>query len=91
MPKNNRGRVISALARAKDKVTDKVGGAIAKYSYSGFKTAVQSSKADREYKMYKMVNDSKGKPDAGNESDPLFRGRTMMKHAQAQALKNAQK
>lgn len=89
--KNNRGQIISALARAKDKVTDKVGGAIAKYSYSGFKTAVAQSNADRQYKAYKMVNDSKGKPDAGNESDPLFRARVSMKHAQAEALKKAQK
>ena len=86
--KNNKQQVMKSLVNKvkdiKNAVIDKTSDILS--GRSGYEADRIAS--DRQYKMYKMVNDAKGVADKGNESDPLFRARNMMRSAQQDALKN---
>lgn len=73
---NKKVMQLGALTRKAKDVTSDVLSA-PKRAYYDAKTRG----SERQYKAYKMVNDSKGVPDKGNESDPLFRARVMMREA----------
>jgi len=77
--KNTKDKAVSALKRIRENAK----GLKQSYDYKRGKAG-----QDRTYAAYKMVNDADkaGVKDKGNESDPLFRARTMMKEAQRKAL-----
>lgn len=82
--KNTKSKALKALKGLKDKVIDVTSDII-----SAPVRAIHDSNsrlADKKYKAYKMVNDSKGVQDKGNESDPLFRARVSMRNEQKKAL-----
>ncbi len=85
--KNTKDKAIGALKRI---------GANAKGLKQSYDYQKQKAGSEAKYQSYKMVNDADkaGVQDKGNESDPLFRARTMMKNeisdqkeAQRKALK----
>lgn len=87
MMKNTKQKALSAIKRVKDKVIDKTSDALSLPKRSKHKAEDMASQ--RRYETFKAVNDMKGVKDRGNASDPLFRGRNMMKDAQRKALKSS--
>jgi len=87
MMKNTKNKALEALHGFGKRVVDNTGGLVKQAKYEMGKKGQQ-----RTYEAYKMVNDADkaGVKDKGNESDPLFRARAMMKAAQRKALEKKQ-
>ena len=85
--KNTKNKALEALHGFGKRVVDNTGGLVKQAKYK-----LSKSGDEKTFKAYKMVNDADkaGVKDKGNESDPLFRARAMMKAAQRKALEKKQ-
>jgi len=84
--KNNLKKALGAL---KGKVIGKTSDVLS--APARLKYGLRNRTSDSKYKTFKTVNDMRGVPDKGNESDPLFRARATMrleKMKQREALEN---
>ena len=81
--KNTKDKALKSLRSFKDRAVGNAKGLKQSFDYKRKKKGQEAT-----YRMYKDVNDKRGLKDKGNESDPLFRGRVMMKEAQRKALKD---
>jgi len=75
---SRKNKATSALKRATGKVIDVTSNILS--APARFKGEAQERKADSQYRQQKLINDHRGQPDAGNESDPLFRARVNAIH-----------
>jgi hypothetical protein len=66
------------LNKVKNKVIDVTSDIMS--APARMKSRSAQTKADNEVKMIKMVRESRGRADKGDESDPLFRARVMVNH-----------
>lgn len=75
-------KFFSPVKNAVGKVQDAAATVIADSFMGGRKAKRQMRQDDFETKTLKTVNESKGKPDSGDYTDPLFRARVDAKNIQ---------